>query len=71
VASYGLVDNAAEHLDGVRRRLGLSLRAVLRCARVAATIAALDGQSRVERAAVDEALEFRRECVAALDPLED
>ncbi|MFO7654732.1 MAG: YifB family Mg chelatase-like AAA ATPase [Candidatus Krumholzibacteriia bacterium] len=67
LVELGLDQAAARHLDDVRRRLGLSVRALLRCARVAATIAALDGAEAVTRAAVLEALEFRRENVAALE----
>jgi len=66
VAHLGLTTEAADHLERIRRRLHMSVRGVLRCARVAATIAALDGESGVERAAVDEALQFRRGHIAAL-----
>jgi magnesium chelatase family protein len=69
VARIGLDAAAAAHLESVRRRLHLSVRGVLRCARIAATIAALDGGAQVGCAAVDEALEFRREHVAALTPV--
>lgn len=50
---------AAHRLDDLGRRLGLSLRAAVRCRRVATTIAVLDGAARVEPRHVDEALEFR------------
>lgn len=48
-------------LDHAREALGISLRAVIRCREVAATVAALDGAGRVEEAHLREALEFRRE----------
>lgn len=50
-------------LDRARASFGLSLRAVVRCREVAATVAALDGCPRVEREHLQEALEFRREAV--------
>jgi magnesium chelatase family protein len=48
-------------LDQAREALGLSLRAVGRSQAVAATVAALDGASRVEEAHLREALEFRHD----------
>lgn len=68
VARLGLDSAAERRLEQVRRRLHLSVRGVLRCARVAATIAALDEARGVGPDAVDEALEFRREHIAALAP---
>jgi predicted ATPase with chaperone activity len=62
---YGLTDTALAHLDGVRVPLGLSVRGVLRCARVARTIAALDRTATVTASHVSEALTFRREALAA------
>jgi magnesium chelatase family protein len=60
---------AARTLDDLGRRLGLSLRSVIRCGRVARTIAALDRAARVKADHVQEALEFRKQAVAALgDP---
>ncbi len=50
---------AARRLQDLGRRLGLSLRGVARCGRVAGTVAALDGARHVEARHVDEALEFR------------
>ncbi|MCK4776561.1 MAG: ATP-binding protein, partial [Candidatus Krumholzibacteria bacterium] len=65
---YGLTDTALAHLDGVRAPLGLSVRGVLRCARVARTIAALDRTATVTAGHVSEALTFRREALAAFQP---
>ena len=48
-------------LDRARAAFGLSLRAVVRCREVAATIAALDGAPGVEAGHLQEALEFRCE----------
>ena len=56
-----LTAGAAQFLDDSRLPLGLSLRGVQRCLAVARTLAALDGQGRVGRRQVQEALEFRRE----------
>jgi magnesium chelatase family protein len=66
VAQLGLDGAARERLETARRHLNLSLRAVLRCARVAATIAALDGSAHADRAVIEEALEFRRDNVPVL-----
>ncbi|HPF35543.1 MAG TPA: ATP-binding protein [Candidatus Krumholzibacteria bacterium] len=55
--------DAAERLDALRASLGLSVRSLLRCARVARTVAALADRDRVERADVNEALGWRRETV--------
>ncbi len=52
-------------LDRARAAFGLSLRAVVRCREVAATIAALDDACRVEPGHLQEALEFRREVAVA------
>ena len=54
---------ARRFLDEARRPLGLSLRGVGRCLRVAATVAALDQASRVNLGHVREALEFRQEII--------
>ncbi len=55
-------------LDRAREALGLSLRAVHRCRDVAATLAALDGDARVDERHLREALEFRRDLtLRALD----
>jgi magnesium chelatase family protein len=56
-----LTAEAARFLDDARLPLGLSLRGVLRCLAVARTVAALDGQDRIDLKMVREALEFRRE----------
>jgi len=56
-------DTAARLLDEVRTAWGMTVRSLLRCARVARTIAALDRRGRVERADVVEALGWRREAV--------
>ena len=53
-------------MDEARRALGLSLRAVVRCQAVAATVAALDAVDVVEESHLREALEFRRELL--IDP---
>jgi magnesium chelatase family protein len=53
-------------MDEARRALGLSLRAVVRCQAVAATVAALDAAVVVEESHLREALEFRRELL--IDP---
>jgi magnesium chelatase family protein len=58
-----LTAGAAQFLDDSRLPLGLSLRGVKRCLAVARTLAALDGQQRIGRQEVQEALEFRREMV--------
>lgn len=58
---------ADRFLDRAREAFGLSLRAVVRCRQVAATVAALDGAVRVEQAHLQEALEFRREAVVHLE----
>jgi len=55
--------SAAALLDSVRESLGLSVRSLLRTARVARTVAALDGRDRVVRRDVTEALGWRREAV--------
>lgn len=55
---------ARRHLDALRQPLGLSLRSVHSCLRVAATVARLDGSAAVEKNHVVEALEFRLENLA-------
>ncbi|MBK8166573.1 MAG: YifB family Mg chelatase-like AAA ATPase [bacterium] len=52
---------ADRFLDHARGAFGLSLRAVVRCRQVAATVAALDECTHVEPEHIQEALEFRRE----------
>ena len=52
---------AARFLETLRTSLGLSLRGVERCLRVARTLAALDGSRLIGRNHVGEALEFRPE----------
>jgi predicted ATPase with chaperone activity len=64
----GVSDQALVRLETVREPLGLSVRGVLLCARVARTIAALDGVTTVEAQHINEALTYRREAVAALQP---
>ena len=59
--SAHLVPEAAAVLDASREPLGLSLRGISRCLRVAGTIAALDEAAAIGVAQVREALEFRRE----------
>lgn len=55
---------AKRHLNIIRRPLGLSLRSIHSCLRVAGTIARLDRCKAVEKAHVIEALEFRLENLA-------
>ncbi len=55
---------ARKHLNAIRGPLGLSLRAVNSCLRVAATIASLDHSDAVEKGHVLEALEFRLDNLA-------
>jgi magnesium chelatase family protein len=55
-----LAAGADEFLDEVRRSLGLSLRGVERCARVARTLAALEGREQITTEDLTQALEFRR-----------
>ncbi len=52
------------HLNQIRRPLGLSLRAVNSCLRVARTIARLDRSPVVDKSHILEALEFRLENLA-------
>jgi magnesium chelatase family protein len=59
--AWGLDGTALRCLEEARVGLGLSIRGVLRCARVARTAAALDGRAQVARADVLEALTFRLE----------
>jgi len=59
LSDLGLDDSAAATLEDAARAQGLSLRAVHRTARVARTIANLQGSTSVTRAAVLEALLFR------------
>ncbi|PID81818.1 hypothetical protein CSB20_01025 [bacterium DOLZORAL124_64_63] len=52
---------ARRHLEAVRQPLGLSLRSVGACRRVASTMARLDQEPKVRRRHILEALEFRLE----------
>ncbi len=55
---------AKRHLNLIRKPLGLSLRSVHSCLRIATTMARLDHSKAVEKAHVLEALEFRLENLA-------
>ena len=57
-------DKAKHHLNLIRQPLGLSLRSVHSCLRVATTMARLDRSKAVEKTHVMEALEFRMENLA-------
>lgn len=57
-------NQAKRHLNLIRRPLGLSLRSIHSCLRVAGTIARLDRSKKVEKYHVIEALEFRMENLA-------
>ena len=57
-------DEARRHLNHIRRPLGLSLRSVHSCLRVAGTMARLDRCMAVGKSHVIEALEFRLENLA-------
>ena len=61
VAAAGLDPEATRFLEAARECLGLSVRGVVRCARVARTVAALDGVEVTTRAHVADALRFRLE----------
>ncbi|PJA73497.1 hypothetical protein CO151_13355 [bacterium CG_4_9_14_3_um_filter_65_15] len=61
----GISEAAVSLLEEMRRPLGLSLRGVVRCQRIASTLAALDGVGRALPGHIREALEFRR---GILDP---
>ena len=54
---------SADYLDEAKRSLGLSIRSLIRTARVALTLAALAGRHDVRRADVAEALSFRQEAL--------
>ncbi len=58
---------AVRVLDEVRVPLGISLRGVNRCLRVAGTLAALDETEEITPGQVREALEFRREILEPPD----
>jgi len=58
--------DSADMLDEAKRSLGLSIRSLIRTARVALTVAALAGRRQVERPDVAEALSFRREALSML-----
>ncbi len=63
VWEMGLDASAAAYLEEARQRLTLSIRGVLRCARVARTIATLGGKRRVTASHVAEALGYRLEAI--------
>jgi len=63
VHAMGLDDPAIAYLEEARGVLGLSIRGVIRCARVARTIARLAGADTVARPHVAEALSFRLEAL--------
>ncbi len=58
-----MTGEAMQLLDEVRNAWGMTIRSLLRCARVSRTIAALDQRMRVEREDVVEAVTWRREAV--------
>jgi magnesium chelatase family protein len=64
-AAHGFGGPILDLLELRGRQMGLSLRRLHRAARVARTIADLDGRSHVERAHVDEALQHRPKELAA------
>lgn len=68
VQELALSSAAVTFLEEARRSLSLSVRGVLRCARVAKTIAVLAGQEKVARSHVAEALNYRQETVAGFSP---
>jgi len=59
-----ITDGAKRHLNLIRRPLGLSLRSINSCLKVAATIARLDRCKAVGKNHVIEAMEFRLENLA-------
>ena len=62
--SVTVSNQAKRHLNLIRRPLGLSLRSIHSCLRVAGTMARLDRSKQVEKFHVIEALEFRMENLA-------
>jgi magnesium chelatase family protein len=64
----GLTDSAVSYLEEARQRLAMSMRGVVRCARVARTVATLAGQSQVTAVHLAEALTYRQEAVPAFAP---
>jgi magnesium chelatase family protein len=58
-----MTGEAMQLLDEVRHAWGMTIRSLLRCARVARTIAALEQRESVERKDVVEAMTWRREAV--------
>jgi len=63
VRELGLDQAAMDYLEEARQRFALSLRGVMRCARVARTIAYLAERERVTVADVAEALTYRQEVI--------
>ena len=59
ISTAGLLPEAVNFLERSRIPLGISLRGIDRCLRVARTIAALDGAVKVGSGQIREALEFR------------
>ncbi len=70
VRRLGLDEPAVVYLEEAQRRLAMSLRGVLRCARVARTIAVLANQTEVTSAHVAEALTYRLEVLPGFAPVE-
>jgi magnesium chelatase family protein len=64
-ATHGFDAGILRHLDHRSRQMALSLRRVHRAARVARTIADLEGAELVRHEHVDEALRYRPLAVAA------
>ena len=71
LSALGLDRAAIAFLDHARRGLAMSVRGLLRCARVARTLAALDAQAAVADSHVAEALEFRQETLASFQTSAD
>jgi len=66
-ARHRLDPDAAELLDRSRTTLGASVRSLIRCARVAQTLAVLEGVDRAGRRHALEALTWRRENVLPIE----